>query len=74
LIGRVDAKAHRALGIFEVKALFLEPGVSLSDASANVLATALAQCAAWHATPRVDVTRTKPVAVRARLRKALALL
>jgi uncharacterized protein YcaQ len=27
LIGRIDPKAHRKVGIFEVKALHLEPGV-----------------------------------------------
>ncbi len=74
LIGRLDAKAHRALGVFEVKALFLEPGVRLSDASVQALALAMGQCAAWHATPQVDVTRTAPVALRARLRKAMVLL
>ena len=74
LIGRLDAKAYRALGIFEVKALHLQPGVTLSDASVHALAAAIGQCAAWHATPKVDVTRTAPTALRARLRKALALL
>ena len=74
LIGRLDAKAHRARGIFEVKALFLERGVTLSDASVHALAVALAQCAAWHATPQVNVTRTSPSALRARLRKTLSTL
>lgn len=71
LIGRLDAKAHRARGVFEVKALFLEPGVTLSDASVRALAAAIGQCAAWHATPQVDVARTAPAPLRARLRKAL---
>jgi uncharacterized protein len=74
LIGRLDAKAHRALGQFEVKALHLQPGVKLSDASVRALAEAIGQCAAWHATPQADVTRTAPAGLRARLRKALALL
>lgn len=74
LIGRLDAKAHRALGVFEVKALHLQPGVKLPDASVHALAIAIARCAAWHSTPSVDVTRTSPVALRANLRKALAQL
>lgn len=74
LIGRLDAKAHRALGVFEIKALFLEPGVKLSDASVNALVIAIARCAAWHSTPRVDMTHTSPAALRAKLRKLLALL
>jgi uncharacterized protein len=74
LIGRLDAKAHRALGTFEIKALHMEPGVVLPDTSVHVLATAISQCAKWHATPKVDVTRTAPVALRVRLRRALTLL
>ena len=71
LIGRLDAKAHRALGVFEVKALFLEPGMSLDDEALQAVAAAISRCAAWHATPQVDVTRTSPAGLRARLRKAL---
>ncbi|MFM2275579.1 MAG: hypothetical protein RL211_1451 [Pseudomonadota bacterium] len=74
LIGRLDAKAHRALGTFEVKALFLEPGTSLDDQAVMALAAAISQCAAWHATPRVDVTHTSPAALRVRLRKVLSRL
>ena len=72
LIGRLDAKAHRSQGVFEVKALYLEPAVKLDDESVHDVAAAIARCAAWHATPRVDITRTAPVALRACLRKALA--
>ncbi len=71
LVGRLDAKAHRALGVFEVKALFLEPGVKLTDESVTEVARAIAQCATWHATPQVEIARTSPVGLRARLRKSL---
>ena len=74
LIGRLDAKAHRALGVFEVKALYLEPSVKLSDDSVADVATTISRCAAWHATPRVDVLRTSPAGLRTRLRKALSLV
>lgn len=67
LIGRLDAKAHRAQGVFEVKALYLEPGVDLSEPSVQELAAAIARCAAWHATPTVALVRTAPTALRARL-------
>ena len=73
LIGRLDAKAHRAQGCFEVKHLFLEGGVQLDDESLLALARAISACAAWHGTPRVEVVRSAPVALRSRLRKALAL-
>lgn len=72
LIGRLDAKAHRALGVFEVKALFLEPAVKLDDESVFEVAQAISRCAVWHATPQVELTRTAPVGLRRRLHKALS--
>jgi len=55
LIGRIDPKAHRKEGIFEVKALHLEPGVRVDDALVTELKSALQDCAAWHKTPKVVV-------------------
>ncbi|HEY7833926.1 MAG TPA: crosslink repair DNA glycosylase YcaQ family protein [Ktedonobacterales bacterium] len=55
LIGRLDPKAHRKAGIFEVKALHLEPGVVVDDALVAELSSALRACAAWHNTPRIIV-------------------
>lgn len=55
LIGRIDPKAHRKEGIFEVKALHLEPGVVVDDALVAELKSALRACAAWHKTPHVIV-------------------
>jgi uncharacterized protein len=72
LIGRLDAKAHRAQGVFEVKALFLEHGVQLGTESIHELAQAMHRCAAWHATPKVELMRTEPATLRPRLRKALS--
>ncbi len=74
LIGRLDAKAHRAVGVFQVKALYLEPGVTLADNAVLNVAEAIAHCAAWHETPEVKITRTQPGALRVRLRKAISLL
>jgi len=71
LIGRLDAKAHRTQGVFEVKALFLESGIQLDSESVYQVARAIHRCAAWHATPKVELARTSPVGLRARLRKAL---
>lgn len=71
LIGRLDAKAHRAGGRFEVKSLWLEHGVALSDEAMRELAQALQRCADWHATPEVSIARTTPASLRQRLRKAL---
>lgn len=72
LIGRLDAKAHRVDGIFEIKKLFLESAVEVTDALATSVAQALRDCAQWHATPEVAVRATEPRAFAAILRKALA--
>lgn len=55
LIGRLDPKAHRKEGIFEVKTLHLEPGVVVNDALVAALKSALKNCAVWHQTPQVVV-------------------
>lgn len=55
LIGRIDPKAHRKEGLFEVKALHLEPGVDVDDALVAEIKAALRACAAWHKTPQVVV-------------------
>ncbi len=60
LIGRLDAKAHRKEGIFEVKALYLEPGVEPTPALAQALSAALQNCAGWHGAPQLQITRTDP--------------
>jgi uncharacterized protein len=60
LIGRLDAKAHRPRGLFEVKALHLEPGVPLDELLIDDLASALQRLANWHATPDIVVRQSDP--------------
>jgi uncharacterized protein YcaQ len=72
LEARLDAKAHRREGTFEVKALYVEPGLAIDEFFARDVAEALRECAAWHNTPRVVINRTEPSVARALLRKALA--
>jgi hypothetical protein len=60
LVGRLDPKAHRKTGVFEVKALHLEPAVPLTDQLISELAAALRACASWHGTPDVVVNRSDP--------------
>ena len=72
LAARLDAKAHRSDGIFEVKALFLEPGVRADDALVEALAGAVQRCADWHATPAVRIGQTDPPRLASTLRKMLA--
>jgi uncharacterized protein len=72
LVGRMDAKAHRSTGEFEVKVLYLEPGVKPAEALARDVARALLELAKWHRTPDVAVRRTDPTAFRAVLERSLA--
>ena len=72
LIGRLDAKAHRSEGVFEVKALYLEPSITLDDGALQDVAEAIQRCADWHATRAVKVTRTAPAGLRRRLQKMMA--
>ena len=71
LVGRVDAKAHRRDGVFELKALELEPGVRVSERLCADIAQALLRCARWHACPQVRVTRTFSESFGAPLQAAL---
>ncbi|SCK13520.1 winged helix-turn-helix domain-containing protein [Vogesella sp. LIG4] len=57
LAGRLDAKAHRAQGVFEVKALYLEPGVRLSQRLRDDIIKALQRVADWHGTPQLRFDR-----------------
>jgi len=60
LIGRLDAKAHRKQRAFEVKAVHLEPKVTVTEDLVSGLAGALRECAGWHGTPEVVVRRSNP--------------
>jgi uncharacterized protein len=71
LVGRVDAKAHRKEGVFEIKSLHVEPEVRADEALADDLARAVGECAAWHMTPEVRVARSEPKKFAALLRKSI---
>jgi uncharacterized protein YcaQ len=71
LVGRLDAKAHRKQGLFEVKAVHLEPEVAASDELVSSIARALRDCAAWHETAEVLVRRSDPSELTGVLRLAL---
>lgn len=64
LVGRLDAKAHRREGRFEVRSLYLEPGVVISDLLAEEVGEAIAECAAWHGTPAVEIVGSGPALPR----------
>jgi len=71
LVGRLDAKAHRKEGRFEVKALYLEPGVPVTDELAADLAGALRDCAAWHGAPEVVVSPSYPPELAGLVQRAI---
>lgn len=71
LVGRVDAKAHRREGLFELKLVELEPGVRLSERLCADIAGAILRCARWHGCPEVLPGRVVPEAFGAMLAGAL---
>jgi uncharacterized protein YcaQ len=71
LIGRLDPKAHRKEGRFEVKALHLEPGIRVSRELAADIAAALRECADWHATPALEVRWSDPPELAALVQRAV---
>lgn len=71
LVGRLDAKAHRGIGVFEVKALFLEAGVAPESSLVQAVAAAIAGTARWHGTPEIRLGRSEPAALARPLRAAL---
>ena len=71
LVGRLDAKAHRKRGVFEVKTLHLEPGVLVTEDLVAGLAGALHECAGWHRTPEILVRRSDPPELTRRLPAAV---
>ena len=60
IVGRLDPKAHRKDGVFEIKALALEPGVEPSDDLVEGLHRALRRLADWHGTPELVIRRAEP--------------
>jgi uncharacterized protein YcaQ len=61
LVGRLDAKAHRKQGLFEVKAIHLEPNTPVDDDLVSGIAGALRDCASWHSTPEIMVRQSDPL-------------
>ena len=60
LIGRLDAKAHRTDGRFEVKAIFLEPETKIASQLVEEVAQAIQRAADWHRTPQVVIRKSDP--------------
>ncbi len=71
LVGRLDPKAHRKDGVFEIKALHLEASVKLDRSAWQDIARAVQASADWHGTPRVTVGTSDPPGAARSLTAAL---
>jgi uncharacterized protein YcaQ len=67
LIGRLDAKAHRAEGVLEVRSLHSQTELKWSGEQVQAVAQAIKQCAVWHDTPAVRIVVTQPRGLKAAL-------
>lgn len=72
LVGRLDAKAHRQAGRFEIKSLHLEPNTRFSQRLVDELAAALRRTAAWHGTPELTFDAVHTPDLKAALMSALS--
>jgi uncharacterized protein YcaQ len=72
LAGRIDAKAHRRAGVFELKSVILEPSARTSERFTRDVAAALLRCARWHGCQQVQVGSCAPAQFGAQLAAALA--
>jgi uncharacterized protein YcaQ len=70
IVGRLDAKAHRKDKIFEVKELFLEPGVQVDESLLFQIGGAIRRCAVWHKTPTVVVTKARTAKLAKQIQSA----
>jgi uncharacterized protein len=60
IIGRMDAKAHRKEGVFEVKALHFEKWFAPDEECFDELSNVLQKFANWHKTPKVRIKSVFP--------------
>ncbi len=60
LVGRLDPKAHRKQKRMEIKAIYLEPDVSVEDDLVSALKATLADFIAWHGMEKLDITESHP--------------
>ncbi|MFA9216962.1 MAG: winged helix-turn-helix domain-containing protein [Sphingomonadaceae bacterium] len=71
LVGRIDAKAHRGSGIFELKTVSLEADVRHSERLVRDVASAVQRCASWHGCAQVELGRITPASFGSALQAAL---
>ena len=74
LVGRLDPKAERKRGVFQVRGLFFEPDFEGYDQLLPALAQTLRRFAAFNGCEKIAIEATTPRRVRTPLRQALAAL
>ena len=57
--------------MLEVKVLHAQAGAAWTEAQIADVARAIQRCAAWHATPQVRITQTRPAKLAVALRRAV---
>jgi uncharacterized protein YcaQ len=57
--------------MFEIKAIYLEPGIDISDELVSDVAEAIQACATWHQAGEVVVRRSNPKELKSLLEKKL---
>ena len=53
MVARLDVKGHRQQGAFEVKAIYWEPDLQVTDEMRSEVLAAIQHCADWHRTPEL---------------------
>lgn len=53
MVARLDVKAHRQQGAFEIKAIYWEPDLQVTDEMRTEVLAAVQRCADWHRTPEL---------------------
>lgn len=64
LIGRLDPKAHRREKRMEIRKIYLEPGVRITDDLVDDLRNTLQAFTAWHGMETLEIVETDPVVLR----------
>lgn len=64
LIGRLDPKAHRKEKRMEIRKIFLEPGIAVTDELAADLRKTLADFTAWHGLATLEIVDSDPGELR----------
>jgi uncharacterized protein len=74
LIGRLDAKAHRREGVFEIRQFHLQRDAAPRPQQLGQVAAALQAIASWHGTPRLEFSHIDQPQWRRKLPDAVAAL